>query len=97
MGLVNYREVLQYAKEHKITVGAFNSMNMETVQAVAAAAENKRTPLIIQTYHAHVDYAGPDYIRAIAQTAAERSNVKIALGLDHGMSYEQAKKIIESG
>ena len=97
MGLVNYREVLQYAKEHKITVGAFNSMNMETVQAVAAAAENKRTPLIIQTYHAHVDYAGPDYIRAIAQTAAERSNVKIALGWDHGRSDEQAKKCIESG
>lgn len=97
MGLVNYREVLQYAKEHKITVGAFNSMNMETVQAVAAAAENKCTPLIIQTYHAHVDYAGADYMRAITQAAAERANVKIALGLDHGRSYEQAKKCIESG
>lgn len=97
MGLVNYREILQYAKEHKITVGAFNSLNMETVQAVVAAADKKSTPLIVQTYHAHVDYAGPDYIRQIAEVASRHANVKIALGLDHGRSYEQAKRCIDSG
>lgn len=97
MGLVNYREILQYAKEHKITVGAFNSLNMETVQAVVAAADKKNTPLIVQTYHAHVDYAGPDYIRQIAEVASKHANVKIALGLDHGRSYEQAKRCIDSG
>ena len=91
MALVNYIEVLSYAKKHKITVGAFNAMNMETAQALISAADKKRSPLILQTYHAHVDYAGADYMRAIADIASTHTDMKIAMGLDHGRSYEQAK------
>lgn len=97
MSLVNYKEILQYAKEHHITIGAFNCFNMETAQALVAAADAQKTPLIIQTYHAHVDYAGPDYMQAIVSIAAKNADVMIALGLDHGRSYEQAKLCIENG
>lgn len=92
--IANYSEILAYAKEHKITIGAFNSFNMETLQAVTSAAEKKQVPLIVQTYHAHADYAGPDYMRALYGVAAEKSSVKIAMGLDHGKSFEQAKACI---
>lgn len=96
MALVNYKELLAYAKEHKITIGAFNSLNMEMIQAVSQAAENKNAPLIIQTYRTHVDYAGADYMQAIVNVAARNVNVKLALGLDHGSSYEQAKLCIDN-
>lgn len=96
MALVNYNEVLHYAKEHRMTVGAFNSLNMETLQAVASAADKMNAPLIIQTYHAHVDYAGADYMRAIADVASRNVNTKIAMGLDHGRSFEQAKLCIDN-
>ena len=55
MGLSNYVELLNYAKEHKITIGAFNSLNMETLQALITAASKKNAPIIVQTYHKHVD------------------------------------------
>lgn len=95
MALVNYRELLKYAMEHKITVGAFNSLNMETLQAVVSAADKMNAPLIVQTYHAHVDFAGADYMQAIAEVASRNVNTKIAMGLDHGRSYEQAKLCID--
>lgn len=96
MALVNYKEIFSYAKEHRLTIGAFNSVNMETLQAVASAADQMNVPLIIQTYHAHVDYAGADYMQAIADAASKRVNTKLAMGLDHGRSFEQAKLCIDN-
>jgi len=96
MSLSTYTEILNYAKEHKFTVGAFNSMNMETMQAVVSAANKKNVPLIVQTYHAHIDYAGAAYMHAICDVAARNSKVKIAMGLDHGKSFEQAKLCIDN-
>ena len=96
MARSNYTEILKYAKEHKFAVGAFNSMNMETLQAVVSAASKMNVPLIVQTYHAHIDYAGADYMRALYEVAARNSNVMIAMGLDHGRSVEQSRLCIEN-
>lgn len=96
MARSNYTEILKFAKEHKFAVGAFNSMNMETLQAVVSAASKMNVPLIVQTYHAHIDYAGADYMRALYEVAARNSNVMIAMGLDHGRSVEQARLCIEN-
>ncbi|QNM04914.1 class II fructose-bisphosphate aldolase [Qiania dongpingensis] len=97
MALSNYVELLNYAKEHKITIGAFNALNLEILQALVSAASRKDAPIIVQTYHKHVDFAGADYMRAIAEVASTHSKVKIAMGLDHGRSYEQAKLCIDAG
>jgi len=97
MALVNYSEILKFAKDHKCAIGAFNSMNMESVQAVVAAAEKADSPLIVQTYRDHVAFAGSDYMQAIATVASNRAKVKIAMGLDHGNSFELSKMCIESG
>ena len=61
MALVNYSEILKFAKDHKCAIGAFNSMNMESVQAVVSAADTTDSPLIVQTYRDHVAFAGSDY------------------------------------
>ncbi len=97
MALSGYVELLQYAREHKITIGAFNALNMETLQALVAAAEKKEVPLIVQTYHRHVDFAGADFMQAIAEVASRHAKVKLAMGLDHGRSFEQAKMCIDAG
>jgi ketose-bisphosphate aldolase len=97
MALSNYVEIFNYAKEHNITVGAFNSFNMESLQAVVAAAEEKNSPLIVQTYHAHMKFAGVDYMQAIAHVASNHVKVKIAMGLDHGQSFDQANLCIKAG
>lgn len=97
MALSNYVEVLDYAKKHNITVGAFNAFNMESLQAVVDAADEKDSPLIVQTYHTHMKSAGADYMRAIAYVASNYAKVKIAMGLDHGQSIDQASLCVNAG
>jgi len=94
MSLANYKELFAFGKEHHITIGGFNTLNMETVQAVAGAASLRNTPVIIQCYHHHLDYCGADYISALAQTAAKNVDIPLALGLDHGQSFQQAERCI---
>ena len=97
MTLSPYSEILSYAKKHHFTVPAFNSYNMESVQATVSAARKMDTPLILQTYHAHMEYAGPEYIKAICDVAARDGKIAVALGLDHGKSYQQAERCIDAG
>ena len=43
--LVTLKEILADAKERKYCVGAFNVPNLESVQAVIAAAEDLKVPV----------------------------------------------------
>jgi ketose-bisphosphate aldolase len=97
MTLNNYSEIFEYGKMHHITIGGLNSANMETLQGIVAAANEMDTPVIVQTYFAHLNFAGANYMSALARAAAANSKVKIAMGLDHGQSFEQAKLCIENG
>ena len=49
MALVTTKELLLDAQKNGYAVGAFNVENMEMVQAVIAAAEELRSPVIMQT------------------------------------------------
>lgn len=74
-----------------------NSFNMETMQGIIAAANEKDVPIIVQTYHADIEYAGREMLAAMCNAACHDSKVKVAMGLDHGQSFEQAVRCIESG
>ena len=97
MSLVSFHDMLLYAKQHHFAVGAFNVLNMETIQAVIAANEKANTPVIIQVYHEHLDYAGADYLSSIGIVAAQKAKIPVCLSLDHGRSYEQALLCIKNG
>ena len=45
--LVNLKEILALAEEKKCAVGAFNTPNLECVNAVIDAAEKLNVPVII--------------------------------------------------
>ena len=47
--LVNLVEILKLAEEKKCAVGAFNTPNLECVNAVLSAAEKLNVPVIIPT------------------------------------------------
>ena len=44
--LVTLKEVLKVAEEKEIAIGAFNAPNLESLQAVMAAAEEMDLPVI---------------------------------------------------
>lgn len=97
MGLVPVSELLKAAEAGGYAVGAFNCNNMEIVQAIAAAAEAERAPVIMQASQGAIKYAGIEYITAMAKTAAAQVSVPVALHLDHGTSFEQVMQCIRAG
>lgn len=92
-----FSDFLTYAREHHFAVGAFNIADMETMQAVVSAADAASVPVIAQVYHAHLDFAGADYISALGQVAAAKAKIPVCVSLDHGQSFEQAMQCINSG
>lgn len=58
--LTTSKEILLKAQAGGYAVGAFNVENMEMVQAVAEAAEELQSPVIMQTTPSTVKYAGLD-------------------------------------
>lgn len=97
MALVPISDLLKKAEEGKYAVGAFNCNNMEIVQAIIAAAEAEKAPVIMQASQGAIKYAGIDYITAMAKIAAENASVPVALHLDHGTSFDQVMLCIRKG
>ena len=48
MALVSLRQLLDHAAEHNYGVPAFNVNNLEQVRAIMEAAEETRSPVILQ-------------------------------------------------
>lgn len=97
MPLVSGKEILQAARKGGYAVGAFNVNNMEIIQAIVEAAEEEKSPVMLQASQGAIKYAGLEYIVALVKVAAEKASVPVALNLDHGTSFEQAMKCIRGG
>lgn len=80
-------------------VGAFNTTNMETTRAIIEAANELKSPVIIQITEKTMDYAGGRQIFGIVKTMAELYAPEIPIGihLDHGKSFDICKRCVEIG
>ncbi|MCC3865904.1 class II fructose-1,6-bisphosphate aldolase [Terrisporobacter petrolearius] len=97
MALVTTKKMLLDAQKNGYAVGAFNVENMEMVMAVVSAAEETKSPVIMQTTPSTVKYADFDYFYANVKVAAQKANVPVAIHLDHGNSFELAMKAYRTG
>ena len=97
MPLVTTKQMLLDAQKGNYAVGAFNVENMEMVMAVMEAAEELKSPVIMQTTPSTVKYAGLDFFLANVKAAAERVSVPVAMHLDHGSSFELAMQAYRTG
>ena len=70
---------------------------MEMVIAVLYAAEETKSPVIMQTTPGTIKYAGADFYFANIRAAAERANVPVVCHLDHGNSFETAVLAFHTG
>ena len=78
-------------------IGAFNINNMEIVQAIAEAAGEAKSPVILQVSAGARKYAKQEYLMALAQAAIKDSGIDLALHLDHGADFEICKACIDGG
>ena len=97
MPLVNAKEMLLDAQRNHYAVGAFNVINMEMIQAVVAAAEEARSPVIVQTTAGILGYASAALLRANVAVVAENATVPVVIHLDHGNTIERAREAVQAG
>ncbi len=83
MPIVPTQEILQRAFRDRYGVAAINVVNDLTLEAVLAAAEELRAPLIVQTSVKTVKMEGAEVLFGLWQELAGRVSVPVALHLDH--------------
>lgn len=94
--LVAAKPLLLKARAGHYAIPAFNVNNLEILKAVVQAAEELRSPIIVQTSEGAIAYAGMDYLIAMARVAA-KGKTPIVLHLDHGKDLTIIKQAIQSG
>lgn len=98
MSILSTREMLLKAQREYYAVPAFNIHNLETLQVVVETAFEMRSPLIIAgTPSTITEYAGPDYVKAMAEVAASKYDIPIAIHLDHFEDVNEIKNDIDIG
>lgn len=95
--LVEFREILKDANEKGYAVPAFNVYNMETAMGVIQAAEEMKSPVIMQFYSRLASTGVADYLAPVILKAAEKATVPVCMHLDHGAGYEPAAIAIKNG
>ncbi len=91
MPLVTTEKMFKYA------IGAFNINNMEFVQGITDAANERQSPVILQASPSAINYAKIDYLIKMVEAAVETTDIPIALHLDHGLDFETCKNCVDSG
>ena len=95
--LVGTGEMFKKALAGKYAIGAYNVNNMEILQGIAEAAEETRSPIILQVSAGARKYANQTYLIKLVEAALATTTVPIALHLDHGADFEICKACIDGG
>ena len=88
MPLVTTKKMFEDAYKGGYAVGAFNVNNMEMIQAIVEAANECKSPVILQVSAGARKYANPVYLRHLVQAAVETTDIPVAMHLDHGVVVE---------
>ncbi|GHU62979.1 fructose-bisphosphate aldolase [Clostridia bacterium] len=97
MALVTTVDMLTKAQTGRYAVGAFNAENLEMVQAIVSAAEEKHSPVIVQFTPGSLSYASPGIYYAIVASVSQTAAVPVAIHLDHGDSFDAAVHALYAG
>jgi fructose-bisphosphate aldolase class II len=92
------RQLLDEAAKGGYGVGAFNVNDMEQIQAIVGAAEETKSPVIVQASRGARQYAEDLYLFKLIEAAAElHPNIPIAMHQDHGNSFDTCASAIKLG
>ena len=81
--IVSLNEIMAMAKENNCAIGAFNTPNLECINAVLDAAEKLNVPVILSHAELHEDVAPLEVIGPMMVLAAKNAKVPVCVHLDH--------------
>ena len=95
--LVNLIEILKLAEEKKCAIGAFNTPNLECINAVIGAAEKLDVPVILSHAQLHEEISPLAKIGPIMLQTAKAARVPVCVHLDHCESLDYLQQALELG
>ncbi len=94
--LVSMTDLLAAAQAGGYAVGGFNVYNLEGVRAVLAAAEEARSPAMLQLHPAALSSGGAPLL-ALCLAAARAARVPLAVHLDHAAERAVIERALSEG
>ena len=95
--LVNLNEVLRPAKKGKYAVGLFNAVNLELARGIIAAAESRRSPVIMGTAEVLLPYGPLEEVSYYLVPMAKKASVPVVVHFDHGLTYDMTVQALKLG
>jgi fructose-bisphosphate aldolase class II len=93
----SFKELLQDAYQRQYAVGAFNCLSLENVLGAIQAAEELRSPIILQLAEVQFPYSPLAMMAPIFLEAARKASIPVAVHLDHGQTFETCAQAIRLG
>ena len=97
MALVPMKELLEAAEQGNYSVGAFSVANMEMILGAVRAAEELKSPMILQVAQVRLPYSPLAIIAPLMVAAAKKASVPVAVHLDHGKTIDCIEEALELG
>lgn len=90
-------DLLKKAHDGKYAIGAFNTSSLEITKGILQAAEEIKTPVIIETSEGEANFEGYQVFVDTVRDISSELGIDVAVNLDHGKSLESVKYAIDSG
>lgn len=94
--LMNMKDLLAVAQQHRFAVPAFNVSSSMLLTGVVEASEEMQSPLIIAIHPDELSFVRPAFVKSAIEEATKAS-VPVCIHLDHGASVAQVMLAIQSG
>ncbi len=95
--LVTLNDILPAARAGGYGVGLFNATDTDMLEAVIAAAEAERSPVILGTAEILLPYGELKLMAPAMVAAAKRATVPVVVHFDHGLSFDRCIEALKLG
>ncbi|WP_347862044.1 class II fructose-bisphosphate aldolase [Salimicrobium sp. PL1-032A] len=97
MPFIDGKTMLNKAYEEGYGIGAFSAHNAETILAILEAAEEEKSPVMIQIGQKVIQTLGLKPMKDMIDSFSEQFTIPICIHLDHSREFEQTMHAIQLG
>ena len=99
MRLMNAKTMMNTALEKGYALPAINANGgtYDLVRAILEAADELRSPIIIQAYEPNLEYRGYAYFAKLVKFLGESTDIPVCISLDHGKSLGSVMNAVRAG
>jgi len=90
-------EILTKAKNEGWALGAFNAGNLEILKGIVQAAQNQKSPIILETSFGESQHFGIQNFLSVVENFRRETGLTILTNFDHGGGLEECQNAIEVG